>query len=348
MAAAEQKPSEYTIGPESKFLLLAFLVLLIEAGLMVFCDKTFLYYLVLMLPFRITIWSLLFHYRLQVINFNLTYFCAVVTFPYLLVLGFATDWFFTIDLTQLSYYAGLAFLPLFFVFISLYFATLSLGICLEMMCFICLGIVAITQLFFFQGLRSFWYSLMMPYYKLAIVKYDVKLAAGELNHLVEIAASTMMSNLVVNYFLAPLLVSVLLVFYVTRHKKSLKDWLTLRMSWCAFGIAIPMFFCFYSVFILHRMQALAISWLSVASIGSIFEVVRFIPAVCGLSYLHFLVHAKEGKSSQYRAFLVSVSIFIFYFFGALMYPLCSFIGLLDRVVDLRRPDKKRQMSSIHY
>ena len=128
----------------------------------------------------------------------------------------------------------------------------------------------------------------------------------------------------------------------------MSEWLNLRMSWCSFYFVLPVFFLSYGVILLSQVYPKMEILMTLKSAFGFFELVRFVPCLCGFSYIQFLISKKYVGSSKKLIVVSSLLAFVFYAFGYFLYPVCSFIGLIDRIVDLRKPKqvKKSLINSI--
>ena len=326
--------------------LLVFSVLCLESLLVSVASKTALNLVFYILPFRLFVWGIFFDYSLRRKNLpgGVSYWALFL--PYVLTCVFFSGFIWPLELGKLSYYCGMLFTPFFLGFVSAYLLTQSLGFCLEVLCLLCVIVLAFLHVFFYDTLISLWYSLFLPYHHL-FASYGVKLTQEQLYQISSHVAGVMTSSVVVNYFLAPICVSAIVVFYYNfdERKESLKDWLSLRMSWFSFYLALPLFFVCYGMMALQQLYPKMQIWHSLGALYGFFEVVRFIPCVCGLSYIHYMVYQKYIKLPKKCVFWSSLLTMVFYVFGYFLYPVCSFIGLIDRIIDLRQASQKAKPST---
>ena len=299
--------------------------------------KSIFYYVALLLPFRVALWAMLMDYQLcQGKKNNSWAHVALLAMPYIIAIICFNDWFQQVELSKLSYISGLIFTPLFFTFCMLYVSTMSIGMVMEIMSIFAFLTVLIIQTLFHSSLVGFWHKVMMPYYQAAVKLYALNISSSDLNQFLSAAASAMTSNIVIQHLLSPMLAATLIVLFMGRHKQYRQDWLSLRLSWSAFIMVMPLFFLSYSVTLLQQTQLLDLSYLPLATLYGLFEMARFMPAVCGLSLLHHWLCKRYSQRPRMRTIGVVSTSVIFYLFGALFYPICAFLGLIDRVVDLRQ------------
>ena len=311
-----------------------------ESCVMIIGYKSVLYNIALLLPFRIVLWAMLMEYQLNHDNKpNFIYYTTILSLPYLIGIVFFSEWFLQLELSKLSYLSGLLFTPLYITFCTLYTSTMSIGFGIEVMCIGAFIIVSVLQALFHSTLVPFWHAMMLPYYQSLNKLLNLNISNNDFNQLLLNTASGMTSVVVICHLLSPMITATLVVLFLRKHNQQIKDWLSMKMSWSAFTMVMPLFFMSYLIIILQKSQLINLSHLPLATIGGLFELARFIPAVCGLSVIHFWLSKRFAKKQRMQTIMLVSTSIIFSWFGALFYPICAFLGLIDRVTDLRQESK---------
>lgn len=312
-----------------------------ESLLLMLTQKTAVYYLALLVPFRILLWTLALRVcvRQRTIAEH-AQLAVCLLLPYLVSALIVPHWFATVELSKLSYYAGLIFSPAFIALSGMYAATASLALCIEVASMSVILVLATAELFCHQGLYQFWTGVVSAYFTAATEVYHLSLSEIDTAYLVDLVSKTMTCNFTVHYFLAPMLLAFLAYAYTHRSHKVRREWQNLTMSWTAFSVAVPLFFAGYGLQLAQKMGWVQSGSFISTYVSNLFDVVRFYPSVCGLSYVHYLIEARFDKSRRIISAWLGLSTLVFYSFGAFFYPIFSFLGLLDRVVNLRYTRKQ--------
>ena len=341
MAVLEQKIDKVLDQGQYAGLGLVFLIACLESVLLVLSYKTAVYYFTLLVPFRVILWSLVLRMCLRQTNTNQRLLALVtMLLPYASVWFFSPQWFMAVELSKLSYYAGLLFSPFFVMLAQVYVNTASLTLALETASLTVCLVLAVLELCFHQGLYQFWTGVVSAYFAVATELYNLSLSQADTANLVDTVSKSMTCNFVTHYFLTPVLMVFLLHAYTRRGSKVRKEWQNLTMSWTAFCVTMPFFFAGYGLQLLQKLEWVQVQSFYVLYINNLFDVVRFYPSVCGLSYVHFLIEDRFSAGYRMRRAWLTLSTLVFYSFGAFFYPIFSFLGLLDRVIDLRYTRKQ--------
>jgi len=253
-----------------------------------------------------------------------------------------------LSMYRLSYYSGMFFMPIFIVFTYRYFETSSLGFCLEALSFLCLFVVVVSQLFFYDALVLFWQGVVAQYFQTVAQVSDLKLAAETIVQAAAQSAHLMPSRVIVSWFLSPLLVSILLALSQHRMQNKqcyrFKEWLSMSMSWSAFWVSVALFFLTYAMTILVEMLGFDLGFGIGNFVNSCLELARFVPSVYGLSYIHYRIFNRTASSERVSFIWFYVSTMIFWLFGGLFYSLLAFLGLADKAMDMRHFDESQESS----
>lgn len=321
--------------------LLIFVFLCLESLLVTIAFHTPLSVLYYVLPFRLIVWGLFFDQCLRKEALPSVGELLLLALPYIATCSLASGLIFPFTLAKLSYYSGL-FLSIVYVgFVQVYLRVRSLSVTFELLCLLCFFTMAVMCLFFYDAMVGLWYKMLLPYQKMFVTS-GLGTTEAQMQTLTAQIAGTMSSSVVVNYFLVPACVSVIVVAYCMFYQKSdrlppiLQDWLAVRMSWLCFYVAMPLFFASYGMMLLRSFYPNSQILMSWAVVLGFFEIARFIPSIAGLSYIHHRVHEKFQDLPKKFLFWSGFTTMLFYAFGYFFYPMCSFIGLIDRVLDLRQ------------
>ena len=341
MAVVEQKIDKVLEQGQYAGLALVFLIACLESLLLVLSYKTALYYLTLLVPFRVVLWSLVLRMCLRQHDTTTpALMVAGMLLPYAGVWVLAPQWLMSVELSKLSYYAGLVFSPFFLALAQIYVNTRSLVLVLEVVSLGMCLLLAVLELFFHQVLYQFWTTVVAAYFAVATELYNLSLSQADTANLVDVVSRSGTCNFFLQYFLTPVLIVFLLHAYTRRGGKVRKEWQSLTMSWTAFCVTVPFLFAGYGLLLLQKIgMAQSQSFLTLY-VNNLFEVARFYPSVCGLSYVHYLIEDRFSEGYRMRRAWLALSTWFFYSFGAFFYPIFSFLGLLDRVIDLRYTRKQ--------
>ncbi|GEM_PF-3869678 len=339
MVAVESSHRRKRLGISPTIMTMLSLISL-ESYLMIVGYQSLMYNIALLLPFRIVLWAMLIEDQLNQDNKpNYGYYAAILSLPYVIAIVFYSEWFTQLEFNKLSYLSGLLFTPLYITFCALYTSTMSISIGIEVMCIGAFLFVSTLQALFHSSLVSIWHTMMLSHFQSLLKLLNLKIASADLIQNSLSIASRMTSNIVIYYLLSPMVISTLIVIFLRQHKHQIKDWLTLKMSWSAFALVMPLYFVSYSLIILQESQLVDLSHLPLGTLLGLFELARFIPAVCGLSVIHFWLSKRFAKKQRMQTIMLVSTSIIFNWFSALFCPICAFLGLIDRVADLRQQPK---------
>ena len=327
MVAVEQRNSSnaHTDGMMTLALLVA--IVSVETVCMVPGYQTGLRMLGMLLPFRLVLWTLLLRHQCSdAAKLHAGYY-LLLALPYVLAMQIDSTWFMQLAFEKVFYLSSMLFTPVFVGYAVLYSRSKSLILSLEVMSLFALLAVLILQTVFAD--TSFWQALAG------------KMHNAQMQQLLMQSASLMTSSIFVQCLLAPSVMATLWVVLNSKQADRKQDWLTLRMSWTAFYTVIPLMFLSYLKLIVQQNQLMDLSAYPVSQADGLFEMIRFVPAVCGLSYIHYRINEKWKEKTRVKNVWMWSSAIVFYVCGAIFYPFLGFLGLIDRVADLRQAAKSK-------